>query len=269
MTDAHSPPRSALECMPEMAARLQGRPAAVFLDYDGTLTPIVARPELAVLAPEMRAAVRRLAQSVPVAVVSGRDLADVRSRVALGELYYAGSHGFDIAGPGGEQFQHPSAVGALAALDAAELELRAALAPIEGALLERKRFSLAAHYRLVRTGEAGAVEQAVREALGRHAGLREGRGKMVIELLPAFAWDKGAAVLWLLRAIAGALAEPLPVYVGDDLTDEDAFRAVAGKGIGIVVLQEPRATLASYRLRDVAEVQSLLGALAGVLEGGR
>ncbi len=89
-----------------IAPLLRGRRPAVFLDYDGTLTPIVARPELAVLSDDMRAAVRRLARSCPVAIVSGRDRADVERLVGIGELVYAGSHGFDIAGPGGLRIEH-------------------------------------------------------------------------------------------------------------------------------------------------------------------
>ncbi len=250
--------------MPEIQARLRGRRLAAFLDYDGTLTPIVPRPELAVLADGMRAALERLARLAPVAVVSGRDLADVRARVGL-ELVYAGSHGFDIAGPGGVRFEHPRGLAALPALDAAERQLRAALAGVEGVLVERKRFTLAVHYRQVRAAFTPAVERAVDAALGTPAPLRKMRGKNVFELLPDLDWDKGAAVLWLLEALALAGNDVLPLYAGDDVTDEDAFRALQGRGLGIVVAAEPRATAARYRLRDPEEVGAFLEALAGDL----
>ena len=255
---------NALDRMPEIAARLRGRRPAVFLDYDGTLTPIVDRPEEARLPEEVRALVARLAALCPLAVVSGRDLPDVRARVGL-DVYYAGSHGFDIAGPGGTLHTPPQAVAAEPVLGAVERELRAALAAIAGAHVERKRFSVATHYRLVRTAEVAAVERAVNAVRARHAGLRRGRGKKVIELLPDIGWDKGAAVLWLLGALDLDDAEGLPIYVGDDLTDERAFRALASRGLGILVRDKPRPTLARYRLRDPAEVRAFLATLAGLL----
>ncbi|MDX1374792.1 MAG: trehalose-phosphatase [Burkholderiales bacterium] len=257
---------SALERIDEIAARLRGRRVALFLDYDGTLTPIVERPEAATLGTEMRAALARIAARCVLAVVSGRDLADVRERVALEGPGYAGSHGFDILGPAGERQVLPEAEDAVPALDAAERALRKAIGGIEGAQLERKRFSIAVHTRRAREADVPAIERAVDAALQAHAGLRKRRGKKVLELQPDVDWDKGAAVRWLLDALGLDEAGALPVYVGDDLTDEDAFRAIAGRGIGIVVLDAPRASAASYALRDPDEVRAFIDALAGVLE---
>jgi trehalose 6-phosphate phosphatase len=259
---------NALDRMPEIAARMRPRRPAVFLDYDGTLTPIVDRPEEAWMNEDVRALVSRLAELCPVAVVSGRDLPDVRARVGL-DVYYAGSHGFDIAGPGGLYHAHPEAVATEPELDAAERELRQALARIAGARVERKRFSIATHYRLVRSPEVAAVERAVNAVRGRHACLRRGRGKKVIELLPDLDWDKGAAVLWLLHRLELDAADVLPIYVGDDLTDERAFRALVTRGLGVVVREKPRPTLARYRLRDTAEVRGFLATIVGLLAHAR
>ncbi len=255
---------NALDRMPEVAARLRGKPPAVFLDFDGTLTPIVERPEQAQIDPAVRQLLERLQGHCPVAVVSGRDLPDVRARIGL-ELHYAGSHGFDIAGPGGLAHTHPQVASIEPALEAAERELRAALARIPGALIERKRFSIAVHYRMVRPAEVAAVERAVNSVRGRHTGLRRERGKKVIELLPDLRWNKGEAVLWLLRALKLESDLVLPIYIGDDLTDEHAFRALATRGLGIVVGDKPRPTLARYRLRDSLEVRAFLATLAGLL----
>jgi len=260
---------SARERLPEIVARLRARRPAVFLDYDGTLTPIVERPEDANLDDVMRARVARLAARCTVAVVSGRDLADVRHRVGLTGLVYAGSHGFDIAGPNGLQRVLPEAEAAVAALRAAERDLRTALEGIDGAALERKRFSLAVHYRRARTSDVPVVEQAVNVAVRAHDGLRRCDGKKVFDLQPDVAWDKGAAVLWLLRTLGLDGEDVLPIYVGDDLTDEDAFRALACRGIGVAVLDAPRATAAAYALRDVGEVGGFLDALAAALERSR
>lgn len=255
---------NALDRMPEVVARLRARRPAVFLDFDGTLTPIVERPEQAQIDPAVRQLLERLSGYCPVAVVSGRDLPDVRARIGL-ELHYAGSHGFDIAGPGGLAHTHPQAASIEPALEAAERELRTALAQIHGALIERKRFSIAVHYRLVRSAEVPAVERAVNSVRGRHPGLRRERGRKVIELLPDLHWDKGEAVLWLLRALKLESDLVLPIYIGDDLTDEHAFRALATRGLGIVVGDRPRPTLARYRLRDTLEVRAFLATLAGLL----
>jgi len=254
----------ALEHFAEIAQRLADKQPAVFLDYDGTLTPIVARPDLAVLSEAMREAVRALAASCTVAIVSGRDRADVERLVGIPELIYAGSHGFDIAGPGGLRKQHKHAAAFQAALDRAEASLREALADIDGALLERKRFALAAHYRLVAPEQVAAVDAAV-EAVHRAsvAQLRRTGGKKVFELRPNLPWDKGRAVEWLLRTLGLDRHDVLPLYLGDDETDEDAFAALRARGgIGVLVSEEPAPhSAAHYRLRDPDAVGAFLRAL--------
>ncbi len=186
----------------EIRERLGGRPPAVFLDYDGTLTPIVDDPGAANLPPETREAVKRLAAVCPVAVVSGRDLDDVRRHVDLSGIYYAGSHGFDILTPEGKSHRHEKGKEALPALDRAEEALKQAADGIEGARVERKRFAVALHFRQV-ADEASvqALERAVDGTAGREPTLRKTGGKKVFELRPAADWDKGQAVLWLLETM--------------------------------------------------------------------
>jgi trehalose-phosphatase len=255
----------------EIARRMHGRQPAVFLDYDGTLTPIVDRPECAVLDDATRAAVRRLATSCPVAVVSGRDLADVRKLVALDDIHYAGSHGFEIVGPGGLRHAHPAGIAALPRLDAAERNLRDSLGAVTGSLVDRKRFSLAVHFRLVADDETERVEQAVDAELRRAPGLRKGHGKKVFELRPDVDWDKGSAVRWLLETLGLARDSVVPIYLGDDVTDEDAFRELASHdhGIGIAVMDSPRRTAATFCLPDPDAVRAFLEMLAGLLEARR
>ncbi|MDH3460636.1 MAG: trehalose-phosphatase [Burkholderiaceae bacterium] len=260
---------SAMEQFNTIAERVRNRELAVFLDFDGTLAPIVERPEQAALYPAAHDVVCRLARLCPVAVVSGRDLQDVRDRVGISAVYYAGSHGFDIDGPQNTRHEHGKGVEALPALDAAEHKLRTGLKNIVGALVERKRFSVAIHYRLVSEHDVPVVEQAVDTALSQHSGLRKGYGKKVFELQPDTEWDKGAAVNWLLQALALDRAEVLPIYIGDDVTDEDAFRALAGRGLSIVVLDHPRPTAAQYRLNDPEQVCAFLYALVRLLEHAR
>ncbi|MBI4182497.1 MAG: trehalose-phosphatase [Proteobacteria bacterium] len=246
----------------EIARAAAGRRIALFLDYDGTLTPIVARPEDAALAPEMRSRIAAAARAAVLAIVSGRDLADLRARVGLAGITYAGSHGFEIAAPGGPILVHERGLAFLSLLDAAEAELHRALARVPGVQVERKRFAIATHYRNVAEVAVAAVERAVAGAARRHPGLRRRPGKKVFELQPDIDWHKGHAVLWLLDRLAPAPAETLALYVGDDATDEDAFRALDGRGFGILVAEAPRATAARYRLADVAAVGLFLDRIA-------
>src|SRR5690606_23705182 len=142
-----------------------------------------------------------------------------------------GSHGFDIRGPD-LALEHAEGALALPDLDAAEAELEARLAGIGGALVERKRFSVAVHHRRVADADVPAVLGAIDEVLDAHPRLRRSGGKKVVELQPDVDWHKGRAVSWLLDALE---VRALPIYVGDDRTDEDAFRALVGRGLGILV----------------------------------
>jgi trehalose-phosphatase len=256
------PPPSALGALEAIRERIAGRPVMVFLDYDGTLTPIVRRPEDALLADDMRARVRALATRVPVAIVSGRDRAAVEALVALPELIYVGSHGFDVTGPLGTNLRLEVAAEYLPDLDAAEAALRGRLAEIRGAIVERKRLTLAAHYRLVAGVHRPRVVEAVDAVRAAHPRLRKEAGKAVLELRPDVEWDKGHAVRWLLERVAPA---GVGVYIGDDLTDETAFAALRGQGIGIAVGVTARVTLAELALRDPEEVGSFLHHLTALV----
>jgi trehalose 6-phosphate phosphatase len=251
---------SALEHIQEIGRR--GDRLAVFLDYDGTLTPIVSHPENAWLSESMRETLRSLAGRLPIAVLSGRDLDDVRGRVHVDGIVYAGSHGFDIAGAGGLRRELGAAY--LPVLDAAERELREALDEIPGAQLERKHFSVAAHYRNVGQEDAFKVALAVDAVAEKHRELRRINGKKVYELLPDIDWNKGRAVLWLLETLELERGNAMPIYIGDDRTDEDAFRALEKRGVGILVSEQPQVTAANYALRNPEEVERFLEELIAV-----
>jgi alpha,alpha-trehalase len=244
------------------------RRLAVFLDYDGTLTPIVPRPQDAVLAPEVRQTVRELAQACTVAIISGRDLADVRQLVGVEGIVYAGSHGFDVAGPQGPLAGDNERDRFLPVLAEAEAELRQGMASIAGAQLERKKYSIAVHYRNVADADRAAIESLVGATLAHHPQLRDLPGKKVHDLQPRIAWDKGKALFHVLRMLGLDRPDVLPVYIGDDITDEDAFAALRGRGVGIVVRDEPRPTTATLALDDPQQVHRLLAELLARLRGG-
>jgi trehalose-phosphatase len=254
---------SALEHINEIAR--SGNRLAVFIDYDGTLTPIVSRPEEAWLSESMRQTLRTLAARLPVAILTGRDLDDVRGRVHVDGIVYAGSHGFDIAGAGGLRRELGAAF--LPVLDTAEAELREALDDIAGAQLERKHFSVAAHYRNVNESDASGIAQAVDAVARKHRELRKINGKKVYELLPDIDWNKGRAVLWLLEALELERGKAFPIFIGDDRTDEDAFSALKERGAGILVSEQPQVTAANYWLRNPEDVERFLQELIVRLPG--
>jgi trehalose-phosphatase len=259
--DAPQAPASALpDALAHLDEIVDAGPMALFLDYDGTLSPIVPRPEDALLPEMARRPLARLAEHVPVGVLSGRDLEDVRSRVGIPGLWYAGSHGYDITGPHGEHSVLPEESQLMTELGAARRRAEALLDDYPGARLEPKRFSFAVHHRQLAQAHGDALVAAMGRLVADHPRLRSIVGKKVVEVQPDVAWHKGKALRWLME-IAGLTGRAVPVYVGDDTTDEDAFREIRGDGIGIVVADEPRRTAARYRLDAPDQVARLLEAL--------
>ncbi len=255
----------ALERLGELWAQIGDRRIAVFLDYDGTLTPIVERPDLAVLSEDMRGTLAALADRCPVLVISGRERGDVEQLVGLNGIVYAGCHGFDIAGPEGAELPHRDVAGYAPIIAQAARDLERQLASIAGVIVEDKTYALAVHFRMVSAGDVGRVKRIVDEVAAQHPRLRKTGGKKVFELRPNMNWDKGKAVLWLLDALDLSEADVVPFYIGDDITDRDAFDALRGKGISILVAEQPQPTSADYRLSDTTEVRSFLNELAALL----
>lgn len=247
--------------LPEAEALLDDLAAGdlvVLLDYDGTLTPIVDDPAAATLAPATREAMERLGQELPLAIVSGRDRADVEQHVGIEGIAYAGSHGFDIHLPDGTRREIAAAHGE--DLDAATEALRPTVEDVPGARLERKRFAIAVHDREVHD-EAGRqrLADAVERVGAEHDRLRVTGGKRIHELRPAMAWDKGRAIVAVLDELG--LADATPMYIGDDETDEDGFRSVKALGGHALVVRgedDHRRTLADAALADPAAVRDFL-----------
>lgn len=251
-----------------LAQRLEGKTPAVFLDYDGTLTPIVDRPEDAIISESMRDAVRELAERCPVCVVSGRDRPVVQELMGLDNLIVAGSHGFDIWSPSGGAIQKEHGGEFAELLEDVKQQLHDVMDPIEGALVEPKKTSVAAHYRLVAEDERGKVKEIVDKILAEHPDhLKVTPGKMVYEIQPKIDWDKGKAVLYLLDALGLDRDDVMPMYFGDDVTDEHAFAALEGRGIGVFVgrANDPevggRDTHADFILHTMAEVEQFMHGL--------
>ncbi|MCZ6874063.1 MAG: trehalose-phosphatase [bacterium] len=206
-----------------------------------------------------------LAHTLPVAIVSGRDLHDVQQRVNIDQIYYAGSHGFDIAGPKGFHAEQPFAAPFLYDLDRAEADLQHQITSIVGAQVERKRFAIAIHYRRVEPRQVAEVHTAVFTVSRAFPNLRMTGGKKLLELRPSVDWHKGKALFWLIEVMGFDYHKCLPIYIGDDVTDEDAFQAICNVGVGILVSDTLHVqTAARYRLADVNGVASYLALLANL-----
>jgi trehalose 6-phosphate phosphatase len=242
------------------------RQPAVFFDFDGTLSEIVENPDSARLANGAADALTSLSARCPVAILSGRDLADVRQRIGLPGIWYAGSHGFELTGPDGAHHQNAEAAASIPVLAEAAAELADQLGHIAGVVVEHKRFGVAVHYRNAARDRVGEVAAAVRGA-GQRTALRVTTGREVIELRPDVDWDKGKTLRWVLDYIRdnegpGGL---LPIYLGDDITDEDAFDAIHDDGVAILVRHGDdgdRATAAGYALDNPDRVREFTERLA-------
>ena len=258
---------SALQHFSSLAEALRGRRPFVFLDFDGTLAPIVEDPGSASAVPGITSVLGELVNHVPVAVLSGRERADVEARVDVAGVVYAGSHGLDIRGPGVSHVVGEEAVPSLRRV--AEMS-RSLSDRFPGVHVEAKALGVAVHYRTLRSGSPVELEDRLSQIAREDPTLRMIRGKKVLELRPALEWNKGHALRWLLGRLEQEGDVGVPIYIGDDLTDEDAFEALGAAGIGVVVRGETddRRSLARYALSGPDEVLSFLRLLLELVEHG-
>jgi len=237
--------------------RLSGGPVLVALDFDGTLTEIDADPGRPGLTAERRAILARLpSPERRLAIVSGRALADVRGRVGVPEAIYIGNHGLEIQGPGVERRPPEEVAERMARL----LELAADHLEGEGGVqVEDKTWTATLHVRpRGDTRRLAGIEARLRD-LVEGAGFVLRSGKASWEIRPADAFDKGDALRYVIDALPEGSAERA-LYIGDDETDEDAFRALPS-AVTARVGDRDVETAARYRLVDPAEVYRLLEAL--------
>ncbi len=240
----------------------------LFSDYDGTLTPIVGRPRDAVLSQEVRDKLSALARQsdFSVGIISGRSLAELRYMAAIEGIYYAGNHGLEIEGPG-LNYVSPDAELTRSIIKDLAGQLAAALESITGVIIEDKGLSLSVHYRLVKEEEQDVVAETfkkVTSSLTDAGKIKITTGKMVFEVRPPIDWHKGKAVESIRREIMSLLKleRVLTVYLGDDTTDEDAFKVLhRPEGWSVFVGQENPSSAADYFLNSVAEVEKFLSRL--------
>ncbi len=231
-----------------------------FFDYDGTLSKIVDNPKEAVINDKTRQLLHKLAEIYTVAVVSGRDKSDIQAFVDLENVIYAGSHGFRITGPGGMHMEMENAKELLPRLEQMEKELKELLEKeIDGVMVERKYYAIAIHYRNAPRGSFSEIVEQVKTVIGEDEDFKIGRGKKILEVRPSLNWHKGKALEWIMEQLNFSWPdEYLPVYVGDDVTDEDAFKVLSDDGVGILVGQHSLLSAAHYHLENVDEVNAFL-----------
>lgn len=230
----------------------------LFLDYDGTLTPIVSRPELALCPSSVRRHLRKLRNlpGVHPAIISGRSLEDVREKVGVSGIIYVGNHGLEFENPAGKhkKLLSPTRERELKRIT---LNLRRSMKEMPGILFEEKGPTLSVHYRNVSQTSIARIPQMLEAELEKwRNGWKMRSGKMVFEIRPKVDFHKGEAVREILKSYPSLGL--LPIYLGDDQTDEDAFRALKGRGILVFVGPGGDPSEADFFLRDPGEVQEFL-----------
>ncbi|KAM7256919.1 hypothetical protein ACFE04_012660 [Oxalis oulophora] len=273
---------SALNSFEQIASGPKNK-IAVFLDYDGTLSPIVDDPDKAFISDAMRSTVSDIAKYFPTAIISGRSRDKVSQLVGLTELYYAGSHGMDILGPvncagsndrpnsvkltdkqGKEVNLFQPAKEFIPMIDEVFRTLVEKTKGIKGAKVENHKFCASVHYRNVDENNWLLVAQHVHDTLKDYPKLKFNHGRKVLEIRPMIDWNKGKAVEFLLESLGLDKDEHvLPIFIGDDKTDEDAFKVLRkrNQGCGILVSPVAKETNARYSLKDPAEVMAFLESL--------
>lgn len=282
---------SALDSFEKIIDLAKNKKIAMFLDYDGTLSPIVDDPDSAFMSESMRTTVRSVAKYFPTAIISGRSRDKVFDLVKLTELYYAGSHGMDIIGPVCETLSknHPNCVKStdhqgkettlfqpakefLPMIDEVFKTLVEITKDIQGAKVENHKFCVSVHYRNVEENNWTAVGQHVHDVLKNYPRLRSTHGRKVLEIRPVIDWNKGKAVEFLLESLGLTdRNDVLPIYIGDDKTDEDAFKVLreSNRGYGILVSSVRKESNAFYSLRDPNEVMKFLQLLVNWKRQGK
>ena len=255
--------RHAFELVPQWRAeRERSGHMLIALDFDGTIAPIVPHPDLAQLLPHARPVLEALAQreDTEIAMISGRSLEDLRARIDLNGVYYAGNHGLEIHGPDLDDVV-PAAIELTPRVQQIWHALQHEVGTIPGIYLENKQLSLSVHYRKIDDeSEQQRVVTIVQRVFNQHSnGLRLTSGKRVLEVRPDINWHKGKAMLFIIEEIEQARgARMLPIFVGDDTTDEDAFAVIEPPGAGVLVGPADVATAATTYVRSPDEAVSLL-----------
>lgn len=232
--------------------------AFLLLDYDGTLTPIVAKPELARMLESTRRLLARIVKQngFSVGIITGRTIREMEALVHLKKLIYAGNHGLELKGPG-FKYTHAKAKESIRIMKDVRTALRPLQAAFPGAMVEDKHLTLSFHYRQVPFVKLSSLKEQFDRLIAPWVGDRKiqiQEAKKVWEIRPHLNWNKGSAVRWILLHEDPA---SLPIYIGDDKPDESAFKALKDRGITVRVGLAPTSQ-AQYYVKDTNEVERFL-----------
>lgn len=246
----------------------EGQTIVLCLDYDGTLTPIMATPDEAILSQDNKHLLENLAKRCSLAIVSGRALDDVKAKVNLKNIMYIGNHGLEINGPQ-LHFESLTPPKEKETLDHLKNDLVKELSAVNGVWIEDKGLTLSVHYRLAQETDEPVIRKLFHKVCQHYIlekKIRVTEGKKVLEVRPFIDWDKGKALLWFLakERQVHKKTKVVPIFIGDDITDEDALGVIAGQGFGVVVGSKGHSK-AEYFLNDTTEVTEFMKRLLAFL----
>jgi trehalose 6-phosphate phosphatase len=237
-------------------------------DYDGTLTPIVSRPELAVLNKSVRKLLLFISRKrrFEVGILSGRSIAQLKNLIGLEGIIYSGNHGFEIEF-GGKILVPPEARKAAATLQKIYRSLSKRFSNNRQVIIEDKGVAVALHYRLLKSpAEIKKLKKMFKDIVGPYLTDKKVQvisGKKVLEVQPFSGMDKATALRWIVSRFGKK--KTLVIYLGDDLADEGAFSVMGKKEISIFVGKKKRSK-ARYFLKNTGEVEKFLGKLNSLVE---
>lgn len=236
-------------------------------DFDGTLTPIVARPDLVKLDDEMKEILGSISKKARITfgAISDRPLKELEELVGVKGIIYSGNQGFEVKCPKRKSYIHPEAIEAKPLVRKIARSLGERLEGINGVVIEDKGFSLSLHYRMVEDKVVAKVKKIFDEEtspLVQRGRVKVARGRKVIEVRPPLEWNKGEAIAYIMKNSRSAGLTMgkgvLAFYLGDDRTDEDGFLAIKDSGISIFVGRRKKGSCARYFLKDVGDVKEFL-----------
>ncbi|MDI6864760.1 trehalose-phosphatase [Thermodesulfovibrio yellowstonii] len=227
----------------------------LFFDFDGTLVPIMKNPDDCYLSDNVRESLWNLKNKIKIAIISGRDLEDLKRRVCVDGIYYSGSHGLQIEGPDIEYYDS-EAQRLKPNLDKIYTKVKELSDKFAGAFIEKKSFSFTLHYRQVEDKQRKELKNLFFEIIDSFGekNIKVLNGKMVFEVLPAVDWNKGRAVSFMLNKFDEIT---LPIFFGDDLTDETVFKEIKDIGLSVKIGYSKN-TIAKYFLKNQAEVYKFI-----------
>jgi trehalose-phosphatase len=260
-------------CWDRLKKEIEEKFIFIFLDYDGTLAPIAQEPAKAVISKNTKDILRKLSKNpyCKLAIISGRALKDIKNRIGLKGIIYVANHGLEMEGPA-IRFRSLVPSGYAAVLKKIKQDLVAKLSQIKGVIIEDKGLVLSLHYRMVTRKYIPLVKTVFHETIIHYLvtnKIKINSGKKVLEVKPPLRWNKGHIVSWLCarrRFVLGRDAF-LPIYIGDDLTDEDAFKVVKNNGLAIFVGEPIKTSHARYYLRNPSEVMIFLKKILALKKG--